>query len=221
MQEIEQAEKTLSPEVSDNEMQKSASIGKFENSEALLKAYNNLEAEFTRKSQQLKELSKNIETKTDEKEVISTEIEGKNSVPDVKEEIPLFEKPEWREHLDAFLKANPIGKKYAKEIAEILVEDTALNKDKHCLDVALSRVLSNKLKNPVDILGDDKIREYVFTNEDLKSGIIKEYLESLSSQTLPKPITRGGAITAVPPRKVKTLEEAAQFAAEIIKNRRN
>ena len=41
------------PTQTDNEA--SASVGKFANSDELLKAYNHLEAEFTKKCQQLKE----------------------------------------------------------------------------------------------------------------------------------------------------------------------
>ena len=52
---------TLDSQTAEAEMEKGESesgslLGKFQSKEALLKAYNNLEAEFTRRSQRLKEL---------------------------------------------------------------------------------------------------------------------------------------------------------------------
>ncbi len=223
MQDIEQAANTTAPE-KDN-ASNAASIGKFESSEALLKAYNNLEAEFTRKSQQLKELNKprgKTSDTNDSPEPQKTESalveEGAVSAPT---EVPLYERAEWSERLDEFLNANPAGKQYAREIASVLIKDTALAKDKRCLELALSRVLQEKLANPVDILKDDKIRGYVLSDEGIKSEIIKEYIESLSSFVPPRPITRGGEIAAAPLRKITTLEEAGKMTAELIKNRRN
>jgi len=102
MQDIEQAVNTTAPE-KDN-ASNAASIGKFESSEALLKAYNNLEAEFTRKSQQLKELSKprgKTSDTNDSPEPQKTESalveEGAVSAPT---EVPLYERAEWSERLD-------------------------------------------------------------------------------------------------------------------------
>lgn len=219
MQDMEQAALVAAPEETDN-AEKSASIGKFESSEALLKAYNNLEAEFTRKSQQLKELTKSVDKPIAEGDSLLNE----KSVSTGTEEdnLPLYERAEWSSRLDDFLKTNPAGKKYAREIASELVKDTALAKDKRCLEIALSRVLQQKLDNPVDILKDGKIMEHVLSDEEIKNKIIKDYLESLSSVIPPKPIImRGGEIAAVPPRKARTLEEAGLMAAELIKNRRN
>ena len=44
------------------------SIGKFKNTESLLNAYNNLQAEFTRKCQKLSELEKSIENTLNKKD---------------------------------------------------------------------------------------------------------------------------------------------------------
>lgn len=221
MQEIIEQAEVKSPEFSDND-QKTASIGKFEDSNELLKAYNNLEAEFTRKSQLLKELTKQNEEKKLKDSEDEVNINNKEITTDKEsnDDLPIYERQEWKEYLNKFLEENPLAKKYAKELAQTIVEDAALSKDKRCLEVALSRVLSSKLTNPVDILSDDKIREYVLSDTLIKDKIIGEYIESLSSNSAPRTISKGGEITATPPKKIKTIEEAGAMAAEIIKNRR-
>ena len=60
-----------------------ASVGKFANSDELLKAYQRLEAEFTKKCQQLKEAERRSETS-------SRENAGEGSAP-------LYEREEWED----------------------------------------------------------------------------------------------------------------------------
>lgn len=64
-----------------NDACQGSSYGKFKTAESLMDAYNNLQAEFTRRCQRIKNLEKELENKTaEEAEVVqTTQIEGKNA----------------------------------------------------------------------------------------------------------------------------------------------
>ena len=59
-------EKTSQHQIADTQNEKEMTLGKFANAQALLLAYQNLEREFTKKSQQLKQIQKKLSCDNDE-----------------------------------------------------------------------------------------------------------------------------------------------------------
>ena len=59
-------EKTSQHQIADTQNEKEINLGKFANAQALLLAYQNLEREFTKKSQQLKQIQKKLSCDNDE-----------------------------------------------------------------------------------------------------------------------------------------------------------
>ena len=98
------------------EQQEEHKYGKFKNPEELLKAYGELEKEFTRRSQKLKELE-------------SAREEAFKSEED------------WRAAVDKFFEETPSAKAFSKDIANEIIAHPELKKDKNCLSVALTRTL--------------------------------------------------------------------------------
>ncbi|MGI6701017.1 MAG: hypothetical protein ACOX3U_00895 [Christensenellales bacterium] len=178
------------------------SLGKFRDSETLLKAYNALEAEFTRRSQKLKEL----ESAEDKADAPLSE--------------PLYNNPEWHNIVQEFVKKNPVAGKFREEIAEEILNDGELSKDKRCLDIALTRILARKYVHPEELISDgDFVDKFVMNNQSIRDRIISEYLEGLNQITPPELIRKKGDIPLSPPNKPKTLKEAGELAAKLFNRR--
>ena len=190
----------------DNES--TASVGKFASSEELLKAYNRLESEFTKKCQQLKEAERRSEPSEQ-----PSEKEGS---------APLYEKDEWEERVALFLERYPIAEEYGSEMAAILKEDADLAKQENCLDVALGRAVAKHYKKPESIIEDEAFLEkYVYQNDKIRDRVIEDYLAGLSPLAgAPRTIPHGGAAAILPPTRARSIEEAGAMAEKLIKSRR-
>ena len=185
-----------------------ASVGKFANSEELLKAYNRLEAEFTKKCQLLKEAERRSETS-----VVPSDAEGS---------APLYEREEWDDRVASFLARYPIAEKYAAEIGEQLKGDKDLARQESCLEIALARAVAKEYKPPESIIEDEAFLEkYVYRNDKIRDRVVRDYLEGLSPLVgAPRTIPHGGAAAILPPDRAKSLEEAGAMAEKMLNARR-
>lgn len=181
MEEIKEIEKSVTEETPVEEATevKAEEYGKFKSGEELLKAYNELEREFTKKSQRLKELERVVPT----------------------------DKPApFKERVEKFFKENQDARPYAKEIALFLEENPAYIEDKRGLDVALGKVLLKK--SPLKLASDEKfLKEHIYSNSAVKEKIIEDFLKGLSENN-PPAVIRGGQSIVSPPSKPRTIEEA-------------
>ena len=185
-----------------------ASVGKFANSDELLKAYNHLEAEFTKKCQQLKEAERRSEHSVE---------------PSAKEgSAPLYEREDWDEKVAAFLGKYPMAEEYAQEIGAVLAADEVLAGQENCLEVALGRAVAKNYKKPESIIEDEEFLErHVYHNDKIRDRVISDYLEGLSPLVgAPRTLPQGGAAAIIPPLKAKSIEEAGAMAEKLIKSRR-
>lgn len=199
-----ETEETL-PEQADNES--SASVGKFANSEELLKAYNHLEAEFTKKCQQLKEAERRSETS------LPKEQDGS---------APLYERDEWDSKVAAFVEAYPVAEEYAAEISTILKGDPDLAGRENCLEIALGKAVAKAYKSPESIMEDETfLEQHVYRNDKIRDRVIRDYLEGLSPLArAPRTIPHGGAPVILPPSRARSIEEAGAMAEKLIQARR-
>lgn len=186
-----------------------ASLGKFASSEELLKAYNRLEAEFTKKCQLLKEAERRSETS-----VAPSDAEGS---------APLYEREEWDDRVASFLARYPIAEGYAAEIGSMLKEDKDLARQDACLEIALARAVAKGYRPPESIIEDETFLEkYVYPNGKIRDRVVGDYLAGLSPLVgAPRTIPQGGAAAILPPTRATSLEEAGAMAEKMLKARRN
>jgi len=186
-----------------------ASVGKFANSDELLKAYQRLEAEFTKKCQQLKEAERRSEP-------------SEAAVPQEEGSAPLYEREEWEDRVATFTEENPVAAEYAAEISSILKDEPDLAKDERCLEIALGKAVAKHYRRPESIIEDENFLEkYVYRNDKIRDKVIGEYLEGLSPLIgAPRTIPHGGAAAIIPPSRARSIEEAGAMAEKLINARR-
>lgn len=158
-------------------------IGKFKNPQELLRAYGELEKEFTRRSQKLRELEG-----------------GKKS--------PMSEEA-WKGAVDKFFKEIPSAKAFAKDIANEIIKNPSLREDENCLNLALMRVLTDRFRTPEQLMADGQfLNDYVFSSEKVRDAIIANYLDGVRQGVPPYTLHGGGMQCVAPKVKPKTIEEA-------------
>ena len=185
-------EKSEAPETSNG------SLGKFKDTESLLTAYNNLQAEFTRKCQKLKEIEK-------ERENQSSKIENQS----------LFEKEDWQKEVVSFLNKNIEAKPYSKEISEILMNDKELAKQPNALDIAWAKVVQKTYKKPDEVLTSEYIDQYLSNNEEVKNKLLLEALKSVKTTSAPKVMgSNSGSISMPKTVMPTTLKEAKNIVSK-------
>lgn len=174
------------------------SSNKFKSVEALSKAYENLEKEFTKKCQALNSL------KSENEKPVS----------------PLYERDDWQEKVGDFINNHKFAKFYTNEIAKVLSENEELSKKEDALNLAYSIVLENNFKSKEELINSgDFLEEFVYKNENIKNKIIEDYLLEVSSNKTVPLIgnIRGSGVIASPKYKPKSLKEASKYAEQILR----
>lgn len=177
---------------------------KFKSTEELLKAYENLEKEFTKKCQKLSALSGDNKTDANKNETV----------------LPQYEREDWLKKTSKFLAENENAKNYVKQIAEILMADEDLAKKEDALELAYSKVLKQNFVTKEQLASDeDFLNEFVYKNEKIKNTIIKNYLLDIQSGKEVPLIGGGLGTNSVLSSKFspKDLTEAGKFALHILK----
>ena len=170
---------------------------KFKNEEQLLKAYEALEAAFTRKSQKLKEL-------LEENARLKGELEERQTIKGVVEDF----------------KSYPEGAQYAPELSVVLESEPNLTPAG--LLAALARVVQREGVPREQLLKDREfVEKYVLTNEDITEYILRKYLGGLLRGETPRSIGgAGGFMPACERRRASSIEEAGKMAAQSFNGRR-
>lgn len=166
-------------------------VGKFRNPEELMRAYNELEKEFTRRSQRLAE----AERKLKEKDAPFN--------PD---------EEEWKATVDKFFERTPSAKPFAKDMARELMAHPELRRDANCLNNALTRVLVAKFRTPEQMLQDGQfLNDYVLTSTAVKAAVIEGYLKGLKDGKPPVVMQGTGELGVTPRKNPKSIEEAGNL----------
>ena len=167
--------------------------GKFKNADALYKGYQDLQSEFTRKSQRLSELEKSIE------------------LDNVKKNTPIYDTENWQQELSAFLKKYKNASSFSKDISNEILSDKDLAILPNSLEVAYGRVLGKHFKTNEELIRDENfLDEYVFNNKEIKEKIIKDYLKEIRNKNN-NPLfvsSSQGTVTGINNAQPKTLQEA-------------
>ena len=177
----------------DMNIEGSTNYGKFKDAESLLKAYNSLEAEFTKKSQRLSLLETENEKNLNQ---ISKQAEQEKRV---------------EEFITKFEIAKPFG--------SALKESLKQNENADIKDEALN-LISKSYKTAEFYSQDEEfLNNYIFSNQEIKDKIVKEYLSKVTQNSPIKVENGAGSITLTPPKKPTTIKEAGRLAKSIIKQK--
>ena len=215
------------------------SFGKFNSAEALLKAYNGLEAEFTKRSQELKRLERELEKvkaeKAEDERVeggMATSEPAKDETGIVREEKPITaasaeadyneeicDEDEVSNAVARFLSQNPSAGKYAEEIALKASERKEL--EEGFLERAYIAVLEDLIAAERDKINDDFIYSRAADSSVVKQKIIRDYLNGIMASRGAKLLSyagESGQSVVIPPRKPLSISEAGALAVEALKN---
>lgn len=207
-------------------------FGKFKDATTLYDAYNNLQKEFTRKSQQLSSILKNNNidkntknlSKNNQNDINFNQNDNQNAVFDlnnIQDDLPEYKKSDWTSKAISFLNSKEDAKQYSSEIAKLLMEDKALAKSPDCLEYAYAIVKSKTYKEPASFIKDQNfLDEYIFNNDEIKDKIIEEYLTSITKNknTNVKVITglADNVSLTRPADKPKNLKEASLILKKLL-----
>ena len=210
-------------EAEEKEKKGSAVPQKFKDVDALVRAYGSLQAEFTRRSQRLKELEKEMENfKAAATDVFSAE-KRKRKADERKEEGRKFDEflssieKEVVEEKPSTLQTVQTEEEQAQSGEEETVGkgrvETKLSTDapaaqKEGEASALESVANGR---EIALPSSDELYEEVCKNENVRLRVIGEYLSSIAHENAPL-MTGGVSMLASPQRKVKTFEEASGMA---------
>ena len=174
-------------------MEGSMKFGKFKDAESLLKAYNNLESEFTKKSQRLSLLETENEKKLHQ----------------------ISKKAEQEKRVDEFVTKFEIAKPFSSALKEILAKDENVDIKEETINF-----ISKSYKTAKDFSEDEEfLNNYIFSNQEIKDKIVRDYLSKITQNSPIKVENGAGSITLTPPKKPATIKEAGKLAKSIIKQK--
>lgn len=203
-------------------------LGKFKDVDALAKAYGSLQAEFTRRSQRLKELERqaenfNAQTEKSGAEKLRKKAELKKAEERAFDEF-VSELEQGGENRGEGEKNNALEPLVEKERALCSSGDTDMpTSEESALETSAETALGLERdatvglgREPAVAVSSDDLYQRVSRDENVRLRIIGEYLSSLGKVNAP--LMRGGASTlASPPLKAKSIDEAGGMALRYFK----
>ena len=171
----------------------SSIYGKFKDAKTLFEAYNSLQSEFTRKSQKLAEIQKQL----DENNALSKS----DSIDEILSDTTT--------DLD----------KYKKEITEILENDTEISNlpNKNRVAFKILKETENRIAN---ILNNPEFMDkYIESKQEIKDKIIREYLSNQNNfPSTPKVISGNASNIYFSPSisSPKTLKDAGEILSKML-----
>lgn len=175
-----------------SEAERGVPIGKFKSVDDLFEAYNNLQAEFTRKSQRLSELEKDKMSKSSQDNVIENKFQ-------------------------TFLSKNQEAVVYADEIKSRAMQSESLKNDDACFDIVWAEMLYEKLSGP-NKAKEPIVQNLVLKDEELKNLVIENYMKQLQEQKTPVIMSSnsGERVTKTVAPKPDSFEQAKKIVLDLL-----
>lgn len=226
-------ETTRSEDTTAVEEEKASTVpGKFKDVDALVRAYSSLQAEFTRRSQRLKELEKRMENFEEEGHGARSGVEKlRKNAKTHREENEQFDKfmaeavgvnPQSLEQAttpqNPVLSENQPSEEVAKEMQNLQNGDTmsAMNVSATAEPVQKDEKMAAREIASEDGAKTGSLYEQVCRNEEVRLKIIGEYLASIGKSGAPL-MTGGVGLLATPPQKPKSISDAGNMALSYFK----
>lgn len=170
----------------------SINLGKFKDAESLLKAYNSLQTEFTKKSQRLSELEHS-------KDEFSREEKINQAIKDLEQN-------------------HNIAQKFCQEIKLAVKNVDTQDYDRVVKDELLKNLEKN-YKSANEYIEDEQfLTEFVYNNPTIRENIIRDYLANLTNVSPVRVASNiSSSIPISPPNIPTTIKEAGNLAKNIIK----
>lgn len=170
----------------------SINLGKFKDAESLLKAYNSLQTEFTKKSQRLSEIE-NSKNEFNREEKIN-------------------------KALDELVKNHGVAQQFLADI-KMSVKDIEIEDYTHAVRDELLNKLASNYRSASDLINDEAfLNAYVYNNQTIKENIVREYLSNLTNISPTRVMSNiSSSIPVSPPNVPSTIQEAGNLAKNIIK----
>ena len=177
---------------SKGEAERGVPAGKFKSVDDLVTAYQNLQAEFTRKSQRLAEM---------EKEKMQSEPSDTS----------------FDDKLKAFLSKNQEAVLYAEELKSRINQNESLKNDENCFDKVWSQMLFEKLSSP-NRAKEPLVKDMILKDKDLKNLIIEDYMKQLQEQKTPIVMSSnsGERVTKPVAPKPDSFEQAKKIVLDLL-----
>ena len=187
------------------EMQNGSPLGKFKDTEKLLDAYNELQSEFTRKCQRLSDAEKKLEELSLNKDA------SKNQ--------DLINEFAWNKNVGEFLKSHKNASEFVEEITNEIINDKDLQDREDALEMAYARVIEKKYIPHNELVSDQKFLEkYIYSNDEIKNKIIKEYVDSLQNNKNSITISNDGFSRGVSSvNNINSLEDARKYVEKMFR----
>mgnify|MGYP002673319420 FL=1 len=200
------------------------SVGKFADAESLLKAYNQLESEFTKRSQRLRELEREYadlkQEQSDnraESEAVQDET-GSAAEERASKDSVIGEDGGIAIEVERFLKANPEAGLYADEIVKRA--NLEGEPESGFLDRAYVGVLKDMLRREKEKITDEFILERALNTKSVRDEIIRGYLAEIYSAKRECLLTGSSGESAIaPPIKPSTISEAGKMAVSVLRKK--
>lgn len=202
-----------------------SSVGRFADANALLKAYNELQSEFTKRSQRLRELEReNQALKQEQIEACAASDAVQDETGSATEERAVStscftgEDERIAEEVAKFLSENPEAGLYADEI--VVQAETDGVCERGFLDRAYLRVLKGMLKREQERINDGFILEKARSTPAVRDEIIRGYLADVHALKGMRLLNGGiGASSVAPPLKPSSIAEAGEMACSVLRKK--
>ena len=194
----------------------SVDLGTLKDVEALKKSYDNLRSEFTRKSQELAKMQKNLGDKEEFSTPPSVADDQKTESETNTEQTDFWEDEKWQQDVDQFFKERSLSAEQKRDLAELLIQDKQVQSSASPLYVAYAKLLEKNVQDIQNLSqNQDFLNKYIYNNEQIKNKIISEYVSSLNKtdnipEVMPNLAANLGEVHTSP----KTLSEAKQLATK-------
>lgn len=213
------------------------SVGKFADATVLLNAYNELQSEFTKRSQRLRELERENELLRQEQVGMRAESEvvqdetgsaaeerahktscvADERIADADENIPC-EDDRIADEVGRFLSENPEAGLYADEIVDLAAACGEV--EKGFLERAYLKVVKGMLERERERLNDGYVLERARSTPAVRDEIIRGYLADVHAAKGMRLLTgEGGASSLAPPLKPSSIAEAGEMARSVLRKK--
>lgn len=191
--------------VNGTEMSAGSPLGKFKDSAKLLDAYNELQGAFTRKCQKLSEVEKKLQE--------MGESNGASEVDLSTEEFA------WNKNIKEFLQSHQNAKNLVEDITNEIINDESLRHVDDGLEKAYLRVVEKKYVPQEDLAtNQDFLEKYIYSNDEIKNKIIKDYVSTLQSTKSPITISNDGFNRGVAAgTHISSLDDARKYVEQMFK----